>query len=306
MPHDVGWGEGIFLTPDTPGSLDRLFATAGERAERYRRVLARYQHLDVFRDDDAPPAPPAKVTVLVPTLNEEAYVEDACRSLAAQTLRLHHPGLVEVALVDSGSRDRTVRLALPHVDRVIRAPKGKLSALMHGVSKAQGPIVVEADADGYYPPSWLHRMTRRFHEEDVVAVRGDFRYYDSPVLRRVSVPLRRSLSFVGNFPGGVRAYRRDAFFEAGGFDLSVDQRDFWSVWPEEEFRFRRRLQRLGRLVDARDAVCFKSARRGDPLFVKDPRADAFRRHLAQGGTFRDGVTDTLYRARRLLSGRRAT
>lgn len=290
------------MPPAHDDALEGCFAHAGARAESYRRTLARYRHLPAFSEDD-PPAPPAKVTVLVPTLNEETYVEDACRSLARQSLRRGHRAQVELVLVDSGSKDNTVRLARPHVDRVVRAPRGKLSALMHGVGKARGELVVEADADGWYPPAWLDLMTRPFADPAVAAVRGDFRYYDSPVLRRASVPLRRALSFVGNFPGGVRAYRRDAFFAAGGFDLSVDQRDFWSVWPEEEFRFRRRLKRVGRLVDARDAVCFKSARRGDPLFVRDPRADAFRLHLAKGGTFRDGVTDALYRARRYLSGR---
>ena len=48
-------------------------------------------------------------------------------------------------------------------------------------------------------------------------------------------------------------------------------------------------------------ICFKSARRGDPLFVRDPRVDNFRRTLAAGGRFSDGITDALYRAKRALT-----
>lgn len=278
---------------------DTLFARAGARARGYRGIVASYQDLPVF-SDAAAPAPAARVTVLVPTLNEESYVEDACRSLAAQTLKRDFPDRVEIMLVDSGSRDATRTLARPYVDRIVEAPRGKLSALNAGVAKAKGDLIVEADADGWFPPSWLSFMAEPFIDASVSAVRGDFRYYDSPVLRVTSVPLRRSLSTLGNFPGGVRAYRKDAFRATRGFRTRFDQRSFWKVWPEEEFRFRRRLEARGRLVDAPDAVCFKSARRGDPLFVDDPRADRFREKLAEGGTFRDGITDALYRARRRL------
>lgn len=275
------------------------FEPAGDRAATYWRVIQRYAALPAFSESPAP-APPARVSVLVPTLNEEDYVGDACRSLAMQTLRRDHPGRVEVVLVDSGSRDGTRAAARPFVDRVVNAPRGKLAALAAGVQKARGDLIVEADADGWFPPDWLHRMVRPFQDPGVAAVRGRFVYYDSPVLRVTSPILRTTLSAVGNFPGGVRAYRKSAFVETGGF-RPVNARNFWSVWPEEEFRFRRRLQATGRVVDAKDAVCFKSARRGDPFFVRDPRADKFRADLRASGRFRDGVTDSLYRARKLLS-----
>ncbi|HVM44924.1 MAG TPA: glycosyltransferase family 2 protein, partial [Candidatus Thermoplasmatota archaeon] len=244
-----------------------------------------------------------RVSVVVPTLDEAEYVLDAVRSLALQTTRRDHPAKVEILLVDSGSRDGTLERAGPFVDRCISAPRGKLSALIVGVRKARGDIIVEADADGWYPPSWLARMLEPFVMPGVVASRGDFVYYDSPLLRPLA-PLRGPLfRAAGNFPGGVRAYRRDAFLATGGFRLPRDERDFWAVWPEEEFAFRRRLETRGRVVDAPEALCFKSARRGDPLFVRDPRVDNFRRSLAERGRFSDGITDALYRARRALGPR---
>ena len=281
--------------PTTP-----WFEPAGDRAAKYWRVIQRYGGLPAFSEVPVP-APPVRVSVLVPTLNEEDYVGDACRSLALQTLRRDHPERVEVLLVDSGSRDGTRAVARPHVDRVVSAPRGKLAALATGVHKARGDVIVEADADGWYPADWLHRMVQPFEDAGVAAVRGRFVYYDSPVLRVTSPILRATLSAFGNFPGGVRAYRKAAFQETGGF-RPVNASNFWSVWPEEEFRFRRRLKTTGRVVDARDAVCFKSARRGDPFFVRDPRADKFRHDLKASGRFRDGVTDSLYRARTLLAG----
>ena len=275
------------------------FAPAGERAARYWRTVERYRDRPAFLEAPSAP-PPARVTVLVPTLNEEGYVEDAVRSLSLQTLRRDHPARVEVMLVDSGSRDQTRAVARPFVDRIVSAPRGKLASLALGIAKAKGDLVIEADADGWYPPGWLERMARPFEDPRVSVVRGRFVYYDSPVLRVASAPLRATLSALGNLPGGVRAYRKSAFVATGGF-RPVNGANFWSVWPEEEFRFRRRLAREGRVVDAKDALCFKSARRGDPFFVRDPRADQFRQDLRASGRFRDGVTDSLYRARKLLA-----
>lgn len=279
---------------------DEWFSDAGPRASRYRDIIGHYRHLPSF-DAGSAPAPAGRVSVLVPSLDEQDYVVDAVRSLALQTLVRDHPDKVEIVLVDSGSKDATRERAKPHVDRIVSAPRGKLSALVAGVKKARGDIVVEADADGWYPPSWLSKMVEPFVHEATVATRGDFVYYDSPVLR----PLQpaRSLVFgaVGNFPGGVRAYRRRAFLDTGGFRIPRSERDFWQVWPEEEWAFRARLETRGRVVDARDALCFKSARRGDPLFVRDVRVDNFRKTLAAGGRFSDGLTDALYRLRRVLT-----
>lgn len=294
------------------------FDDAGPRASRYRDIIASYRHFEAF-DISATPAPAGRVSVLVPTLDEAEYVTDAVRSLAMQTLRRDHPDKVEIVLVDSGSRDATRERARPFVDRIVSAPRGKLSSLIVGVKKAHGDIVtdppsgdetsrrarrdciiVEADADGWYPPAWLSMMVEPFVHSATVATRGDFIYYDSPVLRPLH-PVRSAVfRSVGNFPGGVRAYRRAAFLETGGFRVPRDERDFWQVWPEEEWAFRQRLASRGRIVDVPRAVCFKSARRGDPLFVRDPRVDNFRRALAEGGRFSDGITDALYRLRRAI------
>jgi glycosyltransferase involved in cell wall biosynthesis len=277
------------------------FVTAGAaRAQSYRAAIERHAlRLGSF-DERCAPAPTGDVSVLVPSLDEELYVEDAVRSLALQTLRRDHADRMEIVLVDSGSKDATRRIARPHVDRIVSAPRGKLTALVDGVRKARGDIIVEADADGWYPPGWLSRMVEPFWDESVVAVRGAHVYYDSPVLRPTWRARRAIFRSVGNFPGGVRAYRKSAFLATRGFRLGIDERSFWQVWPEEEWRFRRRIESRGRLVDARDAVCFKSARRNDPIFVHDDRVAKFRAESARGDRFRDGVTDRLYNAQRKI------
>src|SRR5438309_6720594 len=118
------------------------FESAGPAAaERYRAAVARYARLGSF-DERAAPAPLGRVSVLVPSLDEALYVEDAVRSLAEQTLRRDHPAKVEIVLVDSGSKDATRDLARPYVDRTLSSPRGKLTALVDGVRKASGDLIV--------------------------------------------------------------------------------------------------------------------------------------------------------------------
>jgi glycosyltransferase involved in cell wall biosynthesis len=62
----------------------------------------------------------ARLTVIVPTLNEAATIEAALAALAP----LRERG-AEVIVVDGGSGDATRSLAAPHADRVIDAPRAR-------------------------------------------------------------------------------------------------------------------------------------------------------------------------------------
>lgn len=224
---------------------------------------------------------PFSVTILVPTLNEAGYVEGTLRSLRAQLATCNR----EIVLVDSGSEDATVDLARPFVDRVLLAPRGKLNALAAGVEGARGDVIVEADADGIYPPYFLQEITAPFLDEGVAGAHAPVAYPESPAsfaLAAAGEPLSWAL---GKFPGGARAYRKSAFLATGGFDLGIDQKHLPTLWREEEFEFPRRLATAGRIVHCPRAICFKSARRFDPIFVRDARAQRFREEARSGKRF---------------------
>ncbi len=107
-----------------------------------------------------PPVPPAPgrdadatVTVIIPTLNEAVRIEPCLRSLRSQ-----HAPLLEIIVVDSDSTDgtREVVQAAAADDprlRIVRDPPlpqgwiGKVWALQHGLSLAQGDWILGVDAD---------------------------------------------------------------------------------------------------------------------------------------------------------------
>jgi chlorobactene glucosyltransferase len=113
-----------------------------------------------------------RVSVIIPARNEEANIETAVRSVAAQ------PGVREIIVVDDQSTDHTAELleALKfdlETLRVIRADSlppgwmGKTHALAIGVRGAKGEWLLFTDADTEHRPGSLADLLRRAERERV-------------------------------------------------------------------------------------------------------------------------------------------
>jgi glycosyltransferase involved in cell wall biosynthesis len=95
-----------------------------------------------------PPRSHARVSVVIPTLNEAA-------NLPHVFARLPLEELFEIILVDGHSSDDTVAIArqlCPAVRVVLQDSKGKGNALACGFAAARGDIIVMLDADGSTDP----------------------------------------------------------------------------------------------------------------------------------------------------------
>ncbi|KNE69211.1 hypothetical protein AMAG_19884 [Allomyces macrogynus ATCC 38327] len=115
-------------------------------------------------DDDADPVPLAALSVVVPAYNEQtrlpAMLDEAFTYLLAER---RVPSSFEILVVDDGSRDQTVAVALATAHRwrkqhggqdwrfaVVRLPRnaGKGGAVRVGLRAARAELVLFADADG--------------------------------------------------------------------------------------------------------------------------------------------------------------
>jgi glycosyltransferase involved in cell wall biosynthesis len=102
---------------------------------------------------DRPPRPFARVSVVIPTLNEAA-------NLPHVFARLPYSELFEVIIVDGHSIDDTVEIARslhPQVRVVLQSGKGKGNALACGFAAARGDIIVMLDADCSTDPAEIPR-----------------------------------------------------------------------------------------------------------------------------------------------------
>jgi glycosyltransferase involved in cell wall biosynthesis len=115
-------------------------------------------------EDGAP-----RVSAVVPARNAEDWIE-SCLS----AIRSNEPA--EIILVDGGSTDRTVELALPWVDKVIDdGGTGVAAARMMGVASASQPWVALVDADVVLPPNALRDLDQERRDRHLVALQAGLR-----------------------------------------------------------------------------------------------------------------------------------
>jgi rSAM/selenodomain-associated transferase 2 len=170
------------------------------------------------------------LSVVVPTLDEEAQVAGAVRSAL--------DGADEVIVVDGGSRDRTMAVAREAGARTFLGPRGRGPQLHAGARRAGGEWLVFLHADTRLQGGWAEEV--RSVEG---AVGGAFRFaVEAPGLAfrclETAVALRCRLF---GLPYGDQALfvRRQAYDRAGGFPPYPLMEDVSLV---------RRLSGLGRLV----------------------------------------------------------
>ncbi len=175
------------------------------------------------------------VSVVIPALNEEEFIEDTLKSLKAQT-----KPPAEIIIMDNGSTDRTVEIAKRYADRVIIIPDVSIVELRQaGAETAKYPIIVSTDADTTFPPDWLETLTRHFSDPSVVAVGGSIMPLVPGITENLYTRGLNASASTGLFLGANMAYRRQAFLDAGGY-IKVRRAEDWALAT--------RLRSQGRLV----------------------------------------------------------
>ncbi len=96
-----------------------------------------------------------RMSVIIPTLNEEKYLPGLLRSIMAQ-----EPRPLEVIVVDGGSTDRTAELAKALGAEVIEMPSNIAEARNIGARAARGDYLLFLDADTVLPPGFMQAVER--------------------------------------------------------------------------------------------------------------------------------------------------
>jgi glycosyltransferase involved in cell wall biosynthesis len=194
-------------------------------------------------------------TVVIPTYNEEKYIEPLLVSIDNQSMVAD-----QVILVD-GSDDRTRDIARQHGATILNQDVRRVSwARKHGFDAAKGRVIISSDADTILTTDYIKYVDAALSEPDVVAVFGPVYLQDGPWLLRL---MSRSLFslflwlsvLIGrpNLNGMNFAVRREAYRKSGGFDPEM-------VTGEDVF-LGLRLRKIGRIkYDSRVKV-YTSARR---------------------------------------------
>lgn len=101
-----------------------------------------------------------KISIIVSSFNESAFIETCLSSLRNQSIIQEYPRYFEIILADSCSTDGTIEIAEHYVDRIIITPRGKLTSRNIAAQEAKGGIIVSVDSDSYYPYHWLNTLLK--------------------------------------------------------------------------------------------------------------------------------------------------
>jgi rhamnosyltransferase len=132
-----------------------------------------------------------KASVVVRTFNSETTLAACLESLISQTIQ------PEIIVVDSGSSDGTLSIALRLADRLVRIPRESFSyggALNRGAEIAAAPVHFAVSSHCVVPRSdWIERALRHYERPDVAGTNGQ-------VTDPQGSPLRKTLFLVANTP----------------------------------------------------------------------------------------------------------
>ena len=223
------------------------------------------------------------VAVLMPFRNAAAFIEEAVRSVLAQTWRDF-----ELIAVDDGSTDDSLSIvtALADQDRRVRVlantGEGIADALETARGRTKAPFLARMDADDIAAPDRLERQMRFLEEHpEVVAVGGDVVLIDADgnVARRMDYPkgdeaCRRFLTRGSPLCHPAVTLRAEAVARVGGYRAAFEPAEDYDLWL--------RLTQIG-AIDNLDTVVL-----------------AYRRH-PESTTARRGVDQSVAAARAYLS-----
>lgn len=162
------------------------------------------------------------ISVVIPSLNQCAFLEDAIRSVLLQ----EYPRL-ELIVMDGGSTDGTLAVLEEYAPRLthwVSAPDtGPAMALNRGFEKARGDLYAVLNADDYYLPGALAAVAHAFASDPSADVMSGHGYFASASGELGVATFSDSWS-ARRFRHGTCVlvqpatfFRREAFERAGGF-----------------------------------------------------------------------------------------
>ncbi len=162
-----------------------------------------------------------RFAIIIPTYNEEAFIEQTLTSLVAQTQMPE-----QIIVVNDGSTDTTAAIVesfavrYPQIQLVhksseaIHLPGSKvIQAFQVGEKALSLPydVIAKFDADLIFPPDYIATLNAHFEADSSVGMVGGFCY-----IEKKGTWVLENLTDKDHIRGALKAYRKEAFEAIGG------------------------------------------------------------------------------------------
>jgi len=197
------------------------------------------------------------VSVIIPTLQEENYIEKTLSNLQKVTTP------IEIVVVDGGSSDKTLEIAKRFTDKVYSIRKRGISTgRNYGAKHANGDILVFLDTDVIFPLDFVEKTQKAFEDSTVVGATCDimpshFRLDATLFFYFYNKLLKVFTKIKPHSRGEFFAVRKSVFLRVKGFDENMP--------CLEDHDLANRLSKLGRFVFIPDLTVYESLRRMEKL-----------------------------------------
>ncbi|MFD1014614.1 glycosyltransferase family 2 protein [Winogradskyella rapida] len=183
------------------------------------------------------------VSIIIPTLNREAYIGFAIQSILSQT----YPHW-ECIVVDDGSTDNTAKIMadfsqqdtrIAYFKRSNDFPKGVNGARNFGLSKSKGALIAFCDDDDFWLSDKLEKQIPVFKSNpEVGLVTGNIEFVNTDGVRTGRVIKQRGnhgyvfkdLLFKNRLSMITPVLRREVFDTVGVFNTDFRIEEDWEMW----------------------------------------------------------------------------
>jgi glycosyltransferase involved in cell wall biosynthesis len=195
-----------------------------------------------------------KISVIIPTLNEEKYIGSTLFHVASQKP-------YEIIIGDSHSTDRTAAIAKKYGCKVVNAPRGSPSIGRNAAAKvAKGDVLLFVDADTIAFPNLLDTVRKDFAAPRTVGWTCNIFAFSPKWKEHLIYNANNNLmEFLiklakkPHAPGIVFAVRNSVFKELGGFDEKL------KVMEDHDLAFR--VGKKGTFIFSTKTCVYTSTRR---------------------------------------------
>lgn len=189
-----------------------------------------------------------KISIIIPTLNEEGLVGKSVRHLQSIP---HQELLAELIVVDGGSEDHTCEVARAAGAKVVQAPaKGRAIQMNYGAAQATGEILYFVHADVLPPESCLLDIKEALEAGHQLGC-FSFDFDSTSRLLKINAYLTQFDSITSGGGDQTLFLHKQTFEELGRFneDLPIME-DFDFVWRAKK-KYNLHLVKKRALVSAR-------------------------------------------------------